>query len=137
MTKLTWSDDLSVGVEQIDTQHKELIRIANGLINAVALGRGRKTTDNVLRRLREYTVFHFNSEEALMEKVHYPGRGEHAREHLGLKNNVKEFQRTLYIKEKITPGDVLSFLKIWLLKHILSADMDLANFIRSQKEHKG
>lgn len=133
MAKLEWRNELSVGVTMIDDQHKELIRIANGLINAVSLGRDRKTLENVLRRLREYTVFHFKSEEALMEELRYDKRAQHANEHHELKDKVKGFQRMLYLQEELTPQAVLAFMKEWLLKHILQSDRDIARFIREQE----
>ena len=134
MERIQWSEELSVGIEQIDGQHKELIRIANGLISAVAKERGNRVINNVVRRLRNYTVFHFNSEEKLMEAVRYPKRGEHENEHAKLKRNVKEFQRNLYQGERLTAEDVLNFLKIWLLKHILYSDRMLADFIHESEK---
>jgi len=133
MAKIEWSDKLSVGVEQIDNQHKELLRIANVLINAVSLGREVRVLENVLKRLREYTVFHFNSEEELMGDIRYPGRGDQAVEHARLKKEVKDYQRQIYKKEGLTPDEVLEFIKDWLLKHILTYDRELARFIHEQE----
>ncbi|MFH1913839.1 MAG: bacteriohemerythrin [Pseudomonadota bacterium] len=136
MTKLNWSDELSVNVPTIDAQHKELIRIANGLINALSLGRNDRVVGNVIKRLREYTVFHFSSEESLMDKCRYPKRAEHEAEHRRLKENVKNYQRILYKKESISPNEVLDFLKEWLLTHILTLDRELARFIHAQEAAK-
>ena len=134
MERIQWSEELSVGIELVDSQHKELIRIANGLISAVVKQRGERVINNVVRRLRNYTVFHFNSEEKLMETVRYPKRGEHESEHAKLKQNVKGFQRDLYKGEKLTAEEVLNFLKIWLLKHILHSDRLLADFIHEREK---
>jgi len=133
MARLEWNSGLSVGVEQIDSQHKELIRIANGLVSAVEKKRTRHVVQNVVRRLRNYTVFHFNSEEKLMEAVRYPRRGEHQKEHEQLKEQVKWYQRRLYEMEEVKPENVLAFLKSWLIKHILHADFDLADHIRKRE----
>jgi hemerythrin len=132
MSKIQWNDELSLGVELIDDQHKELIRIANGLMNAIHIGRDKRVLTNVIKRLREYTVFHFHSEEALMEKTYYPNRGEHEAEHGKLKRDVKQFQRELYKKKDLNPEHVLAFLKTWLLKHILSADREFARYLKEQ-----
>lgn len=134
MAKIEWDEQLSMGVEEVDNQHKELIRIANVLLKAVENKRETRILENVIRRLREYTVFHFNSEETLMEKVSYPKRGEHAQAHNSLKNKVKKYQRVIYKKETLDPERVLKFLKIWLLKHILEKDRDFANFLHGQQE---
>lgn len=132
MASIKWSNELSVGVPLIDEQHKTLIQIANGLINAVAKGSGPRVIKNVVRRLREYTVFHFNSEEELMRDVHYLKRGEHSREHRRLKEQVKRYQRVLYERKDLKAEDVANFLKLWLLKHILEMDMELARHVREK-----
>ncbi|ADU63729.1 MAG: bacteriohemerythrin [Pseudodesulfovibrio sp.] len=136
MTKINWNDELSVNVPAIDNQHKELIRIANVLINAVSLGRDDRVVGDVIRKLRDYTVFHFSSEETLMQDIRYPKRAEHEAEHRRLKQSVKNYQRVLYKKESITPHEVLDFLKEWLLTHILTFDRELARFIHAQEAAK-
>lgn len=136
MTKINWNDELSVNVPAIDDQHKELIRIANVLIKAVSLERDDRVVGNVIKKLRDYTVFHFSSEEALMQDVRYPKRAEHEAEHRRLKQNVKNYQRVLYKKESISPYEVLDFLKEWLLTHILTFDRELARFIHAQETGK-
>ncbi len=134
MHKIEWNNELSVGVQEIDDQHKELIRIANGLMNAVSKGADKRVVNNVITKLRAYTVFHFNSEEKLMLDHRFPKRGEHEAEHNRLKTEVKQFQRTLYKKHKLTPDMLLDFLKTWLLKHILSTDRELAKFIKDNDD---
>jgi len=133
MAKLEWNSTLSVDNAQIDDQHKELIRIANGLLNAIAIGRGKRTLSNVLTKLREYTVYHFACEEQIMEDERYPYRGKHSNEHANLKRQVKDFQQQLFRQEEITYELVLSFLKSWLLEHILMDDRELAKFIQEKK----
>jgi hemerythrin len=136
MTKIEWNDELTVNVPAIDDQHKELIRIANGLINAVSLGRDERVLGNVIRRLRDYTVFHFSSEEALMEDLRYPKRADHEAEHRRLKQNVKTYQRLIYKQESISPRDIMGFMKEWLLAHILTFDRELARFIHAREAAK-
>jgi len=133
MTKIQWNKELSVDVIAIDNQHKQLIDIANTLLEAVDQGADRAATDKAIKKLREYTVSHFNSEEALMAEVRYPDRGHHQAEHRKLKEEVKQFQRELYEKRTPAASTVLSFLKSWLLGHILTYDRKLARFIHDQK----
>ena len=136
MHKIEWSDELSLGVEEIDGQHKELIRIANEVITAVTEELGPSVVDSIIHRLREYTVYHFNSEEQLMRDAFYPHVSAHTDEHGKLRDKVKEYQRLLYLQKKVTPKDVLDFMKAWLLEHILSTDRELAKFIHEQDEKR-
>ncbi|WP_419779897.1 bacteriohemerythrin [Maridesulfovibrio sp.] len=133
MKRLEWSDKLNLGVPQIDNQHKELIRLVNGLISAVSLDRPEKTIKNVLKKLREYTVFHFNSEEVFMDSIGYDNLNKHVAEHIDLKKKVKEFQRSIYKGESVEVMTLLDFLKPWLLNHILESDREIAAFIKREK----
>ncbi len=133
MPQIQWSKELSVDVARIDTQHKQLIDIANKLLEAVEGTPDRNVVDLSIKKLREYTVSHFGSEEALMAEVRYPKRGEHQAEHRKLKNDVKQFQRDMYERRTPSPKQVLDFLRGWLLNHILTFDRELARFIHEQK----
>lgn len=132
MGKLEWNESLAFGIESLDAQHKELIRIANVLLKSVRRQQSAFIVKNVLRRLREYTVFHFNAEEAFMEEIRYPARGEHAQLHAGLKQQVKEYQYRLYQQEVLSDTLVLTFLKKWLMSHIIEEDMKVAAFLREK-----
>lgn len=134
MANIQWNDDLSVGVKLIDSQHKALIAIANRVIEAVELGQGQAAINGHIQKLREYTVFHFNSEEKLMDRIRYPKRGEQASEHARLKREVKYFQRQIYQKDNITPVEIRDFVINWFFGHILTHDSDLAKFIHAREE---
>lgn len=134
MSKIKWSDKLSVGVDEIDTQHKELIKIANALIHAVKTNKKERTINNVIKKLREYTVFHFNSEEKLMKRKNYDSYTEHSVEHKKLKKTVQQFQRSIYEGEQVSPTDLFMFMKTWLLKHILESDQKFSVFL-SKKDN--
>jgi hemerythrin len=136
MTPLQWSDELSVGVPLIDQQHKELIRIAVLALDAMKREDGREYIDTVINKLREYTVFHFRYEEELMESMHFPERSEHGQEHVRLKNEVKQFQRELYLHNDPSPQTVRDFVKDWLITHILTFDRNLAKFIHEREAEK-
>lgn len=132
MNEIKWNNELSVGVKDIDDQHKELISIANSLIHAVETKAGRTTVEKVIKRLRAYTVAHFAAEEKLMEEAGFPKLGAHQAEHQKLKTDVQQFQRELYVGKGPTPGKVLAFIKVWLLDHILKYDRGFARFLKEK-----
>ncbi len=132
MTTINWNNELSVNVKEIDDQHKELIDIANTLINAVENKAGRTTVENVIKRLRAYTVAHFNAEEKLMREAKFPQLGVHEAEHAKLKRDVQQFQQELYKSKGPSPDAVLQFIKVWLLDHILTFDRGFARYLKEK-----
>jgi hemerythrin len=94
---ITWKEDLKIGVDQIDNQHKELISRIDGLFEACNNGKGKEEVLNVVDYLGEYVVTHFSDEEALQRKYGYPEYDMHKQLHTQfikdfgvLKNNLNE-----------------------------------------------
>ena len=68
-----WTKDLSVGIEAIDIQHRELFKRIDGLIMAVNDGKGTDEVHDIFRFLSDYIDSHFATEEKCMRILSYPG----------------------------------------------------------------
>ena len=66
MKEITWTSDLSVGIELIDGQHKMLIKHLNDLSQSLESGEGPAKIATTLNFLIDYTNFHFTAEEKHM-----------------------------------------------------------------------
>ncbi|MDC0335853.1 bacteriohemerythrin [Pseudodesulfovibrio sp.] len=137
MSKIEWDDSLLLGVKEIDEQHQQLVKIANSLLAAIADEEKEPVLSKALSWLREYTVFHFNSEEEYMEQIGYPKRSEHAQQHLELKENVKTFQKMLYRKEAVEVSKIKNLLYEWLVGHIIDSDMAIARYLKENNGGSG
>ena len=78
---MEWTGDLSVGIDEIDEQHKELIRRINDLVDSVRQKSCKYKIGDVIKFLEEYVVVHFGEEEGLMEKYAYPEYKPHRAQH--------------------------------------------------------
>jgi hemerythrin len=78
---LTWTPDLSVGIEMIDKQHQELFKRVNDLLAASGQGKGKDEIGNVVKFLESYVVFHFGAEERYMAQQAYPALAAQKQEH--------------------------------------------------------
>ncbi len=132
--QLQWTQDLSVGVEEIDTQHKELFNMINNLDAAMKQGKAREEVIRLLEFLDEYIVTHFHMEEKYMTDHGYPDYSVHKTKHHWF---IKEFSD---IKKKLeTDGPsaaviVLSnnLLISWFSNHIRTIDRALGIFLKSK-----
>ena len=125
MSKLVeWSDELSVGIQEIDEQHKMLVDLLNQLHEAIHKRHGSEATRKILDELADYTRIHFAVEESLMRVLEYPDYEAHKHEHENL------IQQMVDLKQKLDTGthsisfELLHFLKVWLTKHILESDRE-------------
>jgi len=124
-----WSDALSVGIEEIDEQHKVLVDLLNQLHTAIIQHHGSESSNRILIELVEYTRIHFAVEESLMRILGYPEYEEHKHHHSLLINEVRMLVTKLHNGKKSISFELLHFLKIWLTKHIMDEDRQYVPFL--------
>ena len=130
-----WTEDLTVGVEKIDSQHRELFKRINSLRTALRDGSARDETEKTLEFLEQYVQEHFAMEENYMRKYGYHGIMAHRTEHEGFVKDLNEYKAKW--KELNREGEITSFLEIemerrfsqWLADHIGRTDKAMGEFI--------
>ena len=83
MEKVEWQDAYCIDVDEIDVQHRKLLSIVNEFFD-VATGHPADYPIKVgrcLKKLADYTHYHFASEEMLMEQYQFPNIQQHKEEH--------------------------------------------------------
>ncbi len=133
MTILEWSDGLSIGVRELDEQHKRLIEYINLLHDAVQQGEKRQGVEKLLEDLVRYTEFHFSTEEKYMYQYLYVSRLAHKEGHEHLLFQVRQLQQDLHKAAGPVQWNDLDFLKEWLLDHILHADKLMGEHLNSRQ----
>lgn len=135
---IEWSDDLVTGSFQIDTQHKQLFKIINDLLDACKKGQAKQEILKVVEFLSQYVQEHFSTEENFMEKYEYVHIAAHKKQHLEFKKSFTDFRDRVY-NEGITLSLTISLthtLVDWLTKHIRVTDKELAKFLLEKMEQK-
>lgn len=129
-----WSDDLSVGIEEIDEQHKILVHLINRLFTETVTHQAKsgEVIEEILHELIEYTVIHFAVEESLFRIFHYTGTESHTHHHDELKAQVLDIQKKVKSGEATINVELLMFLKKWLEHHILYEDKLYGPFLLAQ-----
>jgi methyl-accepting chemotaxis protein len=132
---IDWSDLLSVGVNEMDDEHKELFNRINDLLKSL-LGQGEdQNIADLVGRINEYIEFHFRDEEKMLESYNYPGLAEQKKLHAIYEH---EFDM---IEKQLRAGDFDAGLLIqiqdkivnWLLNHIAKVDKKYGIFFEELK----
>jgi hemerythrin len=126
---IVWGHVLSVGVNEIDEDHRKLVSIFNILNHSVTDGDSADYLAAVLEELINCTVWHFSHEERLMLKYGYEEAGEHKAEHRELIDSAKGLQQEVLRADKPVADEHIAFLERWLTEHILTADMRLGSYL--------
>ncbi|HON79691.1 MAG TPA: bacteriohemerythrin [Spirochaetota bacterium] len=132
MEMITWDDSLSVGVQQFDAEHRELIKFVNKLNQSLKIGGAQKTMEDILTGLIKYTVIHFTHEEDYMVLYEYPGYDAHRKEHEELKKKVTDFHERFTAQKAAFSLELMIFLRDWLINHIQKSDMAYKDFFQSK-----
>ena len=132
MEHFQWTDELSVNIEEIDSQHKEFINLTNELSEAIKIGRGFEILEETLSTLIEYAEMHFATEERLMKVHGYPGLASHKNEHGELKKHLLEINRRFNTDKLILADTVLYFLEDWAVNHVKKTDTECSSFLNSK-----
>lgn len=136
---LKWVDSLSVGVELIDTQHKQMISFVNELIDSMREGKAEKEVDRAVEFLEDYANKHFAAEEELMAKLAYPAMQSHLRQHESFRKDLGIVKREL--ESGVPPGMLLmrvrKSLADWFADHINDVDRSMARFVRARQDAEG
>ena len=132
MAFVQWDQKLSVGIMQIDQQHQKLVGMVNEMYQAMAEGKGNDALDKVLKELVAYTRTHFATEEKLMQANGYPDFAGHKAQHDQLTKQVMELQADFKAGKVALSTKVATFLKDWLVKHIMGSDKKYAPFLQGK-----
>jgi len=129
MALMTWKNEYSVGVKQLDGQHMQLIDSLNKLHDGILAGATGEVTNRMLRRLMDYTNNHFATEEDLLAQAGYPQLTEHRAEHTALTRKVEDFAARHEEGEPDIHIELLDFLSDWLNTHILIEDKEYSRWL--------
>ncbi|GHT90983.1 hypothetical protein AGMMS49545_14460 [Betaproteobacteria bacterium] len=127
-----WSDEYSVGIDEIDEQHKTLFTLIDRLHQAILHKEGSKVCGGILNELVDYTRIHFSLEQTLMRVGGYPEYAEHCGLHKALVDEVEALQHKIETGQAAISFELLQFLRNWLTKHILGEDMKYGSYFRKQ-----
>jgi len=129
MKDLVWDKILSVGVDEIDDDHRRLLDLFNILNHSVAEGSPTEYLAAVLEELINCTAWHFSHEERLMLKHGYAALAEHRAEHRELIQAVRELQqKILQAGGRVGEADLV-YLERWLTQHILTDDARMGAYL--------
>jgi len=130
---LPWKEKYSVRVKTIDDHHKVLVKLINELNNAMFYEKGRNTISSIIKGLVDYTIFHFDYEEKMLERNGYGDLVNHKKIHVKFVDKMKEIQKDFDSGEKELSKDVMDFLKVWLVEHIMGTDQKYSDLMVKNK----
>ncbi len=134
---MQWTEDLSVGVDEIDNQHHELFDRINNLVAAIKNHRCKDEIDGTLNFLEEYAVTHFAYEEKYMQDFHYPEYPQHKAHHARYLEHLSELKKEAAVPRVKGGSYDLSvttnqMVVDWIVDHIMNVDRKFGAFLNAR-----
>ena len=124
--EMKWKDEYSVGIEEIDNQHKTLLQFVADFERAAEGKAHWNTVQPLIARTREFVKFHFAVEESLMQMVRYSRSAAHRAEHQDILEQLATLEHRVLRQE--AKGELLQLMNTWLVEHIIESDKPFARY---------
>lgn len=128
---INWLSRYETGIAEIDAQHIRLFDIVNELIDSFRRGDAAGQVAGVVDSLVTYTLEHFGTEEAWMERQGFPGLEAHRKEHRDVLLRISALKQRIEEGERPTM-EVTILLADWLEYHIHDHDQAFAEYSRDR-----
>ncbi|MBF0553850.1 MAG: hemerythrin family protein [Nitrospirae bacterium] len=128
-----WTENLAVGVELMDEQHKELFQRVNAFVEAVAQNKESVFVEELIKNLESYIETHLTLEETYMKQYDYDEEDTeaHLKQHKTLRTNFQrlktEYQRKGSSKD--LNQKLQEHLCNWLITHVSKMDKKLGDYL--------
>lgn len=122
MPKILWDTAYNIGNDVIDKQHRELIEYYNAAHEQMLSNKDTSNLGNdALIRMVDYCRYHFDAEEAYMEKIGFANLGEHKKIHGAFYSKMHGFLE-MDQEERMLTSQILKIFENWIIDHILNLD---------------
>ncbi len=137
MNKLTWNEQLNIGVDVVDKAHARLFKIVGKLIDLVEYEANcENACKESIRFLEDYTMTHFSEEEAYMRSIHYKGYEKHKKLHDDFRDTTLVSLKKYLEKSEYSAMSVQRFISVligWLTGHIMMEDQAIAGNVQADQ----
>lgn len=128
-----WKEAYSLGNGAIDDQHKRLFELGAQIHDLLKKKRSEDKYDDLMvliKELSDYTVYHFEFEEGMLEAGGYPNLDIHQQEHARFINKLEEMStQDLDAFQNKVAFEMLGFVANWIERHILDTDFKYKGYV--------
>jgi hemerythrin-like metal-binding protein len=128
MALVEWAHYYSVGVQEMDNDHKKLITMINTLFAAIQKGESKITITALADEMLQFTKEHFSKEETYMLQANYPGLLNQKEQHAIFLKKVNELSDKINQDKFNTSVEMLNFLNNWLIIHVCGEDQSYSSY---------
>jgi len=131
--RIEWDDSFLIGIEELDYEHKVLIKDINRLHLELARQDEKSEIEKCLGDIYARMQAHFALEEHVMKEREYRFYDEHKREHERLLDSYSGYMMQILNEPDVSFGNSIEeTLSHWVLNHILNSDKKMSLMVQEK-----
>jgi len=123
MNKIKWRKEYSVGIREMDNQHKKIIKVLNQFLKMGSDKKDMRAVKKMLDNLRHYILEHFNYEEKYILHNKPAIYDDQKQAHNKIIDKFCDFEKQYLKTGKLTEINFFNFIWDWFSNHIMKKDM--------------
>ncbi len=133
--EIRWTNALSVGVPELDQEHRRFVARVNQLNHAILESEDKPAVERLLDLMLMEAAHHFWHEQRLMVQWKYPERAVHAAKHARLTEELDRVMRDFEQADvSFTWAAKGLHIKQLLVDHLLKEDMKYRDFLQQNHD---
>lgn len=125
MQLLEWKDEYSLGIPEVDYEHRELINLINDLLLQLSEKGAMSGISDSLGEVYARIALHFALEEKIMREQNYDQFAQHKSDHNRLLNEIRDMMDEYEDSTEINTEAFAANLDRWFSNHFRTMDARL------------
>lgn len=127
MSLITWKDEFSLGIDQVDFEHREMIELINELDASMTRNESHAMVVEILGEIYARIAAHFALEEKVMRDNRYDGYAAHKQDHELLLDGLLDVIDSVDADGRYDRAALSKDLDRWFSDHFRTHDARLHN----------
>ena len=132
MSRFIWKEEYSLGIEIIDSQHKELVALLEKTYDNFLNKSPKDELVRLVNELDQFATIHLGTEEKYFDLFNYEGKDLHIKIHNDMRSQIATFNKRVEAEGAKVAMEIIDFLENWLIEHIENIDK---KYVQCFKEH--
>jgi hemerythrin-like metal-binding protein len=130
MALIDWKEEFSVGVPDVDHEHRQLIELINDLHAALSSGDSGTGVLDFLAEINAQITAHFALEEKIMRERQYDQYQDHKRDHERLLDEIRDIMDDYEENAFYSDAELSACLERWFSEHFRTRDARLHRHLK-------
>lgn len=133
MSPISWREEFSIGLPDVDHEHRELIGMINELSGSLGPQAARPQIVEALGEIHARIAAHFALEEREMRTLKYIAIGEHKSDHERLLDDILDIMADVESPDRYDPALLDQRLSAWFTEHFRTHDARLHHWLAARR----